>query len=223
MSSTEGNGRRPILRRLVEVLDTDVLVWERDQAIPAPKTHESVAVSVARGEPAGWVSELDRSRRRTARCFLSRGDEAYLARAAGEFAGWVWSSRVTHRDRWSGLRIRLAPDEAYTYALWVDARYRPLGIGPALMAAVLSDIQADPAITRAYGWVDRRNRESQLLLRMVFGFRHAQSVRRIQVLRTGCQLPRSDVPPFGPLSRSGYHSGTDSAQRIPDAARDLRA
>jgi RimJ/RimL family protein N-acetyltransferase len=75
------------------------------------------------------------------------------------------------------------------------------------MTTRLSAARADPGVTRVYGWVDTRNRESQMLLRLL-GFKDVQRVKRVHVARRlGHQLPRSDKPRFGPLSARGRHSG----------------
>jgi RimJ/RimL family protein N-acetyltransferase len=103
---------------------------------------------------------------------------------------------------WSGLRIRLVPDEAYSYALWVEPEYRPGGVAAALVAAMLAGVQAETSIRVVYGWIDEHNRESQTLLRLIFGFSQVQRVKRVHVLRrVGWKLPRSDDPPLGPLSK----------------------
>jgi hypothetical protein len=68
-------------------------------------------------------------------------------------------------------------------------------------------VQNDSALSRVYGWVDQRNREAQVLYRMMFGFTQVQRVRRVHLLRrVGFQLPGSDDPKFGPVSRAGRHS-----------------
>jgi hypothetical protein len=77
------------------------------------------------------------------------------------------------------------------------------------MAATLRDVQRDPAVARVYGWVDDGNRESQTLLRLVFGFAQVQRLRRLHVLRRfGWKVPGSDDPPFGPLSKAGRHTAS---------------
>jgi hypothetical protein len=75
------------------------------------------------------------------------------------------------------------------------------------MARVLSDVKNDPGITRVYGWVDRRNRPSDVMLRVVFGFKQAQRIKRLNFMRRwGCQLPLSARPAYGPFSRAGRHN-----------------
>jgi RimJ/RimL family protein N-acetyltransferase len=109
------------------------------------------------------------------------------------------------------LRIRLAADEAYAYALWVKPELRPAGIATVVMAALLEEAQTDTSLSRVYGWVDRPNRQSAVLLRMVFGFTQVQSIKRLHLARRfGRQLPFSAEPSFGPLSRRGRH-----AERVP--------
>jgi hypothetical protein len=135
-----------------------------------------------------------------------------VATVDDRFAGWMWLSRTSHRDPWSGLHIRLAPDEAYAYAMRAEKADRHLGIAAVLVSRLLSDVRGDRAISRVYGWVDRRNRESQTLLRMMFGFKQVQRVRRLRTLRIGWQVPWSDDPKFGPVSRVGRHSTVAEAE-----------
>jgi RimJ/RimL family protein N-acetyltransferase len=102
--------------------------------------------------------------------------------------------------------VRLAPDEAYAYDLWTLPEARATGTGPALVAAMLRAAQAGDALARVYGWVDSRNRPSQVVLRML-GFRDVQTVQRVHVLRRrGWMVRGSDCPPFGPLSVEGRHA-----------------
>lgn len=134
--------------------------------------------------PAGGplVVALSRRERARVRPCLARGDAGFIALDEGRAVGWIWLSRVSRQDPNSGLHIRLAPDEGYAYYLWTRPEARQAGAGPALVTAMLSRAQADPELTRIYGWVDRDNRRSQVLLRML-GFTEVQSVRRVQVLR----------------------------------------
>jgi ribosomal protein S18 acetylase RimI-like enzyme len=198
---------RAYARKFLVASRVDVIEWRSTEKIPQPPQVPNAAIHrVFSPEPGEWRDLLPRRRRKTIKPFLARGDQGYLATISGQFAGWIWLSRVSHRDPASGLHIRLAPDEAYSYAMWVDSAYRDLGIAGVLVSTMLSDIQKGPPISRVYGWVDPRNRESQVLLRMVFGFTQVQQVRRIHLVRRGWQVPRSDHPRFGPVSRVGRHS-----------------
>lgn len=193
-----------VLGRVAEVVATDLLV--RDGAKPIRPRQARVALEVDRiaGEDALGILPADRHAR--TRAFLARGDEGLVGRVDGAFAGEVWLSRASHRDPYSGLRIRLADDEAYAYALWVEPEHRPHGVAAVLMTAMLQVVADDPVLSRVYGWVDQRNRESQVLLRLL-GFERVQEVRRLHVLhRLGCALPGTARPRYGPLSRRGRHS-----------------
>lgn len=194
------------LERVVEVAKTDVVA--RDAKRPVRPHRGRVEVRVQRCTADGsesWKELLPAARWADAATFLERGDVGYVATVEGRFAGCIWLSRTTHRDGWSGLWIRLAPDEAYAYALWVEPDDRPKGVGPALFATMLQELHDDPTVTQVYGWVDKRNRESQMLLRML-GFAQVQEVRRMRLLdRVGWQVPRSDKPRFGPCSATGRH------------------
>jgi GNAT superfamily N-acetyltransferase len=195
------------LGRFFEVVTTDMMMWEADRPLRKPRARVEVEVRRTRAaEVAAWQRLLPPERRRRARVFFSRDDVGLVALVDGRFAGWVWLSRVTHRDPYSGLRIRLAPDEGYAYALWIEPECRPHGLGSVLMTAMLTEARDVHRLARVYGWVDRRNRESQMLLRML-GFVSAQRARRVHVVhRVGRALPGSVAPPYGPLSRAGRHS-----------------
>jgi RimJ/RimL family protein N-acetyltransferase len=194
-------------RRLFEVVPIDVIEREVDKQLPKLNPIPGAEIRrVTPTQPAGWRELLPKSHWRTVEGFLARGDHGYLATIDGTFAGRIWVSRVSHRDPWSGLHIRLAPDEAYTYAMLVEVPYRRLGVAAAVVAAMLSDLREERTAKRVYGWVDSRNRESQALLRIVFGFTQVQTVKRLHLPRLGWQVPGSDKPRFGPVSRVGHHS-----------------
>lgn len=210
---------RERLGRLVDVVDTDILMWE---AVKEPRRPQAQVPLEFRTVDRAALDELRGTvpdgLHREAGAFLERGDTGFAALAGDAFAGWVWLSRRSHRDPWSGLRICLAPDEAYAYALWVEPDLRPKGVARALMTRMLHEVFADPVLTRVYGWVDKRNRESQMLLRLL-GFKDVQHVKRAMVLdRLGRQIPGTDRPRFGPLSRDGRHR---SALQNDPAATDM--
>lgn len=152
----------------------------------------------------GWRDVVPQRQRAPVRTFQSRGDVGYVARVDGRFVGEIWLSRITHRDPYSGLLIRLAADEAYAYALWVDPEVRPQGVGAVLMLTMLGNVRDDPSVTRVYGWVDARNRRSQVLMRLL-GFTQVQSVSGCCAASAG----RSRAPPSrptAPLSPAGRHA-----------------
>ena len=190
--------------RIVDVVDTDILVRESARPLPAPKAHAQVQIRKLDAETGDSWQSLPDERRAVARRFRKRGDTGYLALVDGRFGGWIWLSRTSHRDPWSGLRIRLASDEAYACALWVLPEVRPLGVGAMLLTAILTEVRDDPALERVCTWVDKRNRESQILLRLM-GFVQVQRVKRVRLLRFGLQLRGTDKPAFGPVSTSGRH------------------
>jgi len=193
-------------RRLFEVVPVDVLEWRSSNEIPSPTEAEGVAIRRLSREDPGAREVLPNDRSKVVRSFLARGDQGYVATVGDRFAGWVWLSRVSHRDPWSGLHIRIAPDEAYAYAMSIGEAHRQLGIAGVLMSRLLSDVRRDRGISRVYGWVDCRNRRMQVLLRMMYGFTQVQRVRRAHLPRMGWQVPWSDDPKFGPVSRVGRHS-----------------
>jgi GNAT superfamily N-acetyltransferase len=188
------------------VIPVDVLEWRSNTEIPSPTAAEGVAISCLSREDLAARDVVPKSRSKALDSFLSRGDQGYVATVGDRFSGWVWLTRVSHRDPWSGLHIRLARDEAYAYAMRVEKADRELGVAGVLMSRLLSDVRNDQAISRVYAWVDRRNREMQLMLRMMYGFTQVQRVWRVSAPRIGWQVPGSDKPRFGPVSRVGRHS-----------------
>jgi acetyltransferase (GNAT) family protein len=193
--------------RIFEIVPVDIVEWRSTNKLPNPPPIEGAAIRRVSKDDSGWRDIVPGEHHKTVEADFARGDRGYLATVGGRFIGWIWMSRVSHRDPWSGLHIQIAPDEAYAYAAWVDDAHRHLGISGLLLSTLLSDLQAEPAISRVYGWIDSRNREMQVLLRMMFGFTQAQQVRRALLLgRIGWQVPGSDNPKFGPVSRVGRHS-----------------
>ena len=192
------NPRRGIAAHLIEVVAVDVLSWSATQSVPQTRASDVVQIGpyASDGER---VAGVPASRARHVPAFLARGDAGYLAQVDGRFAGWVWVSARSHRDPWSGLRIQLTPRERYAYALYVAPEYRPHGVAAALVARLLTDMQADPLVSRVYGMVDATNKPSQTLFRLMFGFRGVQRAKRVRVLGLlGFQLPGS-VSGVGPL------------------------
>lgn len=192
------------LGKLAEVVATDLLV--RDTTRPIRSRQARVPLSVSRLTTTDQTVLVPPDRHSRVRAFLTRGDTGFVGHVDGRYAGWVWLSRISHRDPYSGLRFRLAGDEAYAYALWVEPDLRPQGVAAVLMTEMLTEVAGDPALDRVYGWVDQRNRESQVLLRLL-GFERVQEVRRLHLLRrVGRPLPGTAKPPYGPLSRAGRHA-----------------
>jgi hypothetical protein len=206
---------RPITARiarlsqhLVEVVPVDVVEREVQKPLPTPKPIAGAQIRRVSLTQAEERRDLfPRQRWAAVEECLERGDEGYLAVIDGSAVARIWVTRVSHRDPDSGIHIRLAPDEAYTYALAADVAYRRHGTAAAVVAAMLSDLQKESEIERVYGWIEARNRESQALLRMMFGFAQVQTVNYARLLRRlGWQVPGSDRPSFGPVSRAGRHS-----------------
>lgn len=194
---------RALARNVFEVVDADVL--ERDlTSRPVHPPCPIAGVRVVRTDEEGSLP-LQRSEQRRFRPFLRRGDTGVLAVRGDRAVGWVWLSTASHRDPWSGLRIRLAADEGYVYDLWTDPVVRQLGLGRALLGSILAHAQDDLRLSRVYGFVDQRNRDSEVLLRLL-GYTDVQALQRVHVLRsTGWMRRGSDRPPFGPMSAHGRH------------------
>jgi GNAT superfamily N-acetyltransferase len=188
------------------VVPVDVFEWRSSNQVPKPTQADNVSIRRLSPEDLSAQEVLPKNQSNVVDSFLARGDHGYVATVGDQFAGWVWLSRVSHRDPSSGLHIGIAPDEAYAYAMKVEKAQRQHGIAAVLMARLLSDVRSDPTISRVYGWVDRRNRKMQFMLRVMFGFRQIQRVWRAHIPRIGWQVPWSDKPKFGPVSRVGRHS-----------------
>jgi len=205
-----------VFGKIFEIVDTDVLGRNTERPVSIPQIRIDLEVRRVNPGTSGWAKLVPEDRHRTVRGFFARGDVGWIARVDNHFGGWIWLSRLSHRDPWSGFRIRLAPDEAYAYGLWVKPELRPAGVAAVLMAWMLREAHEDPALGRVYGWVDSRNRKSQALMRMS-GFQSVQHVKRLHVLRRfGAQLPLSDRPAFGPLSRAGMHEKGTRCQLLLD-------
>jgi RimJ/RimL family protein N-acetyltransferase len=204
--------------RVVDVVPLDILEWESSKEPRKPQAQVPLEFATVDERTVGPLREIvPHALYRHTPAFLGRGDVGFAAISEGRFGGWVWLSRRSHRDPWSGLTYRLAPDEAYGYALWVPPDLRTQGVPRALMIRMLQNVYADPALSRMYASADKRNRESQMLLRLL-GFKDVQEVTRVRVLgRVGRRLPRSDRPRFGPVSVHGRHS---AALQDPPAPAD---
>lgn len=193
-----------VLRRIAAVHSVDIVRRPTDQAPPAVRVGASFVLhrATSADDPLLVRAPISIRRRRQVPDTVARGDVAYLATVADQVVGWIWLSRVSHRDRWSGLRFRLAPAECYAYDLWSLPEYRAKGVGAFLMAGLLRDLAEETTLEWVYGYIDRSNAPNQTLLRMVFGFRTVQAVKHLSVLNArGWQIPLTDRPPGGPCSR----------------------
>jgi RimJ/RimL family protein N-acetyltransferase len=194
---------------LLDVMTVDVVERDLNKPLPALKPIAGAQMRrVSPGQSEGWREFLPRDQWEIAEGCLADGHQAYFVMLDGDLAARILVSRTSYRGTRFGLHIRLAPDEAYLHGAEVYMPYRRRGVGAAVVAAVLSDLRADPTLKRVYGWIDRDNREQQALLRIVFGFTQVQTVKRALLLsRVTWQVAGSDHPRFGPVSRFGWHSG----------------
>lgn len=185
-------------------------VVERDLEKPLPKLSPIPGTQLqlaTPGQPEVWREILPREHWQIAEACVAAGHVGYFLMLEGDLAARILVSRESWRGTRFGLNFQLAPDEAYVYGAEAYMPYRRLGVAAAVVEAMLSDLQADPGLTRVYGWIDRENRQQQALLRMVFGFSQVQTVKRALLLRRiNWQVPHSDHPRFGPISRIGRHS-----------------
>ena len=202
-------------RRTLEVFTDDILERDMSAPPPTPRYRTTFGLHRATSPDDPRLAVLPGDRRRLAGPRLRRGDVLYIGFAGDEVAAWVWSTKVpAHRAPWSGLRFRLAPNEAYSYDLYAAPAHRHDGAGAFVMAALLSDLHEDPACDRVYTDIGIDNRPSQMLNRMVFGFTDVQRVRCARILdRWGAKVPFSDAPHDGPCSRSGRRRPGEAALR----------
>jgi GNAT superfamily N-acetyltransferase len=192
------------LRRITALHTVDIVRRGTAQQPPAVRSGARFVLHRASSaeDPLLLSAPVGARRLKQVPAAVDRGDVAYVATVDVQAVGWIWLSRVSHRDPWSGLRFSLAPAECYAYDLWSLPQYRRLGVGAFLMAGLLHDLADDASLEWVYGYVDRANARNQLLLRMVFGFRTVQAVRHVCMFDSrGWQVPFSDRPPGGPCSR----------------------
>ena len=134
------------------------------------------------------------------------GDVAYVAAAGGRVAAWVWVSRRARMHcRYSGLRFRLQPGEAYLYDLWTVPDYRANNAGVFVMRGAIHDLNERGDASQVYGYVQRDNRPSQVLHRLLLGFQQVQEVKGLRLLSLWArQLPFTERPRFGPCTRATH-------------------
>jgi hypothetical protein len=203
---------RAILRRVFAVYTVDIVQRDTAQAPRAPMVQADLKLHKVTSEEGHFLNRAPVGVRRLkrARQDLARGDVAYVATLDGEIVAWVWVSRVSHRDPWSGLRFHLSLGECYAYDLWSLPTARELGAGAFVMAGLLCDLARDTRLRRVYAYIDRANARSQVLNRMMFGFSNVQVVRHVRLFNSlGWQLPLTDRPAVGPCS--GHRSGPAGA------------
>lgn len=201
--------RRPLSLHAVDVLEIDVSVPER---FPTCQPPPGMSVRVfERLDDSALSDALPPDRLRLLEERAARGDVYLVAFVESRTAGWVTVARSSHRDPWSGLRVRLAPDEIYVYDLWIHPRYRRSGIALHLSRATLRYAADDPALSWLLCWADEDNVASQRLMRDVLGLSPLQKVRYARIAdRVGARVPFSDTPRYGPFSRRGRHRNARS-------------
>lgn len=200
----------PIIKRIFYVLSFDLLVRDLTRPLPSGRLHhrDLVLQRIAMDERPWWEGLMSPKALKQVRAALADGDVASVALLRGRIVGQAWATRVTKGD----VRVRLAADEAYIYGLGTDARYRSMGTALAVMSELLSSLACD-GVSRVYGYVDRRNRTSQVVHRTLLGFVQVQQARRVRLFRRwGFVIPGSVHPASGPLV-------TSSRLRLPWAQR----
>ena len=159
---------------------------------------------LAKHEPRWRLRQCRKDFARGAWCILAIDTEI------DEPIGILWAATETRGlNPLGGPYVRLAADEIYVYALWVDQRYRRTGVGLALAAEYTAQ-QAVRAsdVNWLHVMVEAENEASISLL--IDGW-HMWVSQRGKLLKFGgsvCVLvPGTATPRFGPFSRRGRHSG----------------
>ncbi|HET8672118.1 MAG TPA: GNAT family N-acetyltransferase [Thermoleophilaceae bacterium] len=198
--------RHPVTIHGVDILEIDVS-GDPDERFPKLDPPAGVTTQVFEDlADAALTRALPPDRLRLLPERRRRGDVFVVVFVDGEPAGWVALARQSHRDPWSGLRVRLASDEIYAYDLWVHAHYRRSGAARYLAQETLRYAAADPVPKVILCWTDEDNVASQTLMRKVLGLTQVQKARYARVFdRFGVPVPFSDRPRFGPFSRRGRH------------------
>lgn len=209
-SGTGGDRRGPIRRvrdatddRLLSLRRIDIVQRPMARPVPVVRTKRDFDV-VAVSDPASpHVAALLAAGRTGAPENLASGDVGFVAFDGGILAGWIWFTRRSHVDPYGGIRMNLQPHEGYTYDLYADPRYRPDGVAALLVQAMLRHVaEHHDDVEVVYSYVRESNRESQVLLRMMFGFTSCQKATSVRVLNHfGCQMPFRTTPSGGPSSR----------------------
>src|SRR5215208_4844525 len=90
------------LGRVFEIVHTDMMMWASERPLREPRARVEVDLRhVDAADEAGWnatVARLPPFRARRTTEFFERGDTGFVALVDGRFAGWIWLSRVSHRD-----------------------------------------------------------------------------------------------------------------------------
>jgi ribosomal protein S18 acetylase RimI-like enzyme len=189
-----------IIKRIFYVLSFDLLVRDLTGPLPTGRLHhrDLVLQRIATDELPWWEGLMGPKKLRQVRAALAEGDIASVALLEGRIVGQAWATRITKGD----VQVRLAADEAYIYGLGTDERYRSMGTAVAVMSELLSALACD-GVSRVYGYVDRRNRVSQVVHRTLLGFEQVQRARRVRLFRRwGFVVPGSAHPASGPLITS---------------------
>lgn len=118
---------------------------------------------------------------------FARGDVLHLAVGDGAVLAWRAVTLQSHVESDLGLRIRLAPGEAYSYALWVDPDMRGRHVGEFLVVESLHAMAATLSAKTALLAIDRHNTPASGLMSKL-GYHPVDSVRCVRVLGHGHEL-----------------------------------
>lgn len=192
----------------------DVVQRSMQRPVPEVRAKRDFEVVTVDDPGSPLLARLAGEGRTQAARNVAAGDVLFVALDGDELAAWVWYTDRSHVDPYGGIRMNLLPGEGYTYDLYAVPRYRPDGAAARVMQAMLGFVAADERVETVYSYVNEDNRESQLLLRMVFGFKSCQKATSVRLLnRVGLQMPFRTSPAGGPCSRRRTLSGEDAAGR----------
>jgi GNAT superfamily N-acetyltransferase len=136
---------------------------------------------------------------------LARGDFGLAALDGTTCAGRTWVTTASHRDKYSGLRITLAPGEAWCFGLWVEPHYRLRGMGLILLAGSMRELTREGA-TAFHGVVESDNKASQAVLTSLGWVKNGDVVFVRILNRVGLRVPfsvRQCTGPAAPRRRLG--------------------
>jgi GNAT superfamily N-acetyltransferase len=191
---------RTFARKLLSVYPADI--WSADltaEPPPLPETGFELRSITSPEDPLLDRLGDDTFDRVYYRACLARGDRGYAAMDGETCAGRTWLTTMSHRDPWSGQRVRLDPGEVWSFGSWVEPRYRRLGVISFLLTCNMRELHRD-GFTRLYGAAESANVGIQTVI-IPMGFTRGEHVVFVRILnRVGVQVPFSVQPRTGPAA-----------------------
>jgi len=192
--------RPPAVRRLLHLIVSlhlaAVFVADLDEGTP-PVTRDDLTFHWV-VDPADPLVDLvdDPS---IVRAALARGDGVNVVTDRGLFVGRSTISFSTFREPFMGVKVHLAPGEAWVGESYTVPEFRRRGVGAFRSAAMMANL-ASLGFTRVYASVEDWNAASRGMSAQS-GFRYVQDFRFMRVLRRwGLPVPRSVTPRVAPLA-----------------------